>query len=41
MPLIAEFLILCALAYLIGVGLAFLLARRLKRRRERKSYLDY
>ena len=40
MPLIAEILILCALAYLSGVGLAYLLAKRLRRRRARTSYLD-
>lgn len=36
MPLLLESLLLCALAYLIGVGLARLLFGR----RKRKSYLD-
>ena len=39
MPLIAETLILCAIAYLLGVGASALLARRRRRRRERQSYL--
>jgi hypothetical protein len=32
MPLVAETLLLCAIAYLIGIGLAALLLRRLRRR---------
>ncbi|HEX8525625.1 LPXTG cell wall anchor domain-containing protein [Allosphingosinicella sp.] len=37
MPLIAETMILVALAYLVGLGLGWLLARRKKR----KSYLEW
>ena len=39
MPLIAESLILCTIAFLLGVGASALLARRLRRRRERQGFL--
>lgn len=38
MPLIAETLILCAVAYLLGIGLAWLVLRR--RRRLQRPYLE-
>jgi LPXTG-motif cell wall-anchored protein len=36
-PLVAETLILAAIAYFVGLGLGAILFRR----RRRKSYLDY
>jgi NhaP-type Na+/H+ or K+/H+ antiporter len=38
MPLIAETLILCLLAYLVGIGLGWLLVRR--HRRLKRPFLE-